>query len=64
MICFKCGEEDNYVTKTINLEDFIKRYRKCRNCGHNWSTYEIAKDDIDTVQEVFKNLGLINKEEY
>ena len=69
MICCKCGEEDNTVTKTLNFEDFIKRYRKCKNCGHNWSTYEIAKEDMETVSKMFfKDIWPLqlgnNKEEY
>lgn len=33
--CMECGALDSYVTvKTRRLTAFLKRLRRCRECGH------------------------------
>lgn len=40
MICPKCKRDNTKVTRTLQLEDYIRRYRKCIDCGHTFTTVE------------------------
>lgn len=54
MICIKCGQND---TKVINSRQNKKtatvwRRRRCKECGHTYTTYEdIALDQIKVVSD-------------
>ena len=40
-----CTHQNNYVLDSRNNEFGIRRRRECADCGHRWSTIEIAFDD-------------------
>lgn len=47
MRCANCGSENVITTdsRTVGKEsNFVKRRKKCNNCGCRWKTYEISAD--------------------
>lgn len=40
-----CDHKNNYVVDSRYNEFGIRRRRECNDCGHRWSTMEIAFDD-------------------
>lgn len=42
MFCVECNSDNNIVTDSRAVgRFFIKRRRKCLDCGYKWNTYEI-----------------------
>lgn len=40
LVCPKCSSRHCPVDTVVQQFDEAKRYRKCRNCGHRFRTFE------------------------
>lgn len=49
MICEKCESEQISVLNTRMTQGIKRRRRVCLECGFRTTTYEIAKEDIESV---------------
>lgn len=43
--CSQCGSCNFRVSNTWIIDGVRKRIRRCRNCGHPMTTFEVAVDD-------------------
>lgn len=44
MICPKCNSYNVYVHETKMYDTYIRRRRKCKDCGYIFKTYELIAD--------------------
>lgn len=40
--CAECGCRHSYVVRTLKMGEVIRRTRRCRNCGREYYTTEVA----------------------
>ncbi len=53
MECPKCGAEDTKVSDSRQLPLYVRRRRICLECGHRFSTIEVARDEA-VIRFVFR----------
>lgn len=56
MICPECKSRTRIIDSRPTNKD-VRRRRKCRECGHRFSTIEIRFDEIEAQLEKFKQIG-------
>ena len=50
--CPGCGELASTTYSAQNLPEGRKRYVKCKNCGHHWTTMEITMDEYQRLRKL------------
>lgn len=54
--CEKCGSHRIGVldSRPVQRMKFpvIRRRRRCRECGHRWTTYEVSESQFDTIKKL------------
>ena len=50
--CPGCGELASSTYAADVLPDGRKRYVKCKNCGHHWTTMEITTDEYQRLRKL------------
>jgi transcriptional regulator NrdR family protein len=61
MKCAICTSADHRVVDTAEVDNAIRRRRKCETCGHRWTTFETAERpvDITAAQQLVDQLGTL-----
>lgn len=47
MLCPNCGADQSIVLDTVPKSDYIRRRRKCLDCNHRWTTFEVEGRKVD-----------------
>jgi transposase-like protein len=46
MNCPKCGSDRHGVKESVKRSDWVWRRRRCKACGHVWSTRELPTTSL------------------
>lgn len=58
MKCKVCASDDHRVVDTEDSGDSIRRRRRCKRCGHRWTTFERDESvDVATRDKLLAHLG-------
>jgi len=52
MLCPICYGDEVGIARTIQESWGVRRVRKCRRCGHEWTTAEMSEADIAELRKV------------
>lgn len=54
-----CLHSDSKVIDTRHRRQGLRRRRECLKCGHRWTTWEIADDQLKTMRRVDRAIAFI-----
>jgi hypothetical protein len=57
--CRKCGGSRIKVIESTSLADHVRRRRKCKDCDHRITTYEVEGDYLQTLRQSHETLNEI-----
>ena len=55
MKCPKCSHDNTTVSTTVGLPTVVWRERRCKVCGHRWTTSEMADEPVGTTIAALKD---------
>lgn len=58
--CPACGDRRSATVDSRAKGDHVHRRRRCRGCGHRWSTYETSYPVTEIIEAVQKLCGGID----